>query len=222
MIVVLDLPDLSVAVAAAIGEPARGRMLHALMDGRALTATELAVEARVATSTASSHLARLERAGLIAQRAQGRHRYYRLASTSVAELLERLMGFAAEHGGLRTGPREPRLRRARICYDHLAGERGVALLERMRARNFVAELQLTVDGERWLGGLGIDAAALRGKPRPLIRSCLDWSERRDHLAGAVGAALLTRLLELRWARREPLGRALALSPRGEAFLTDLQ
>jgi DNA-binding transcriptional ArsR family regulator len=213
-------------IAAAIGEPARARMLHALMGGRALTATELAVEAGVATSTASSHLNKLQRTGLIMLRAQGRHRYFELAAGSIAELLERLMGVAMERRAVRTGPRDPRLRRARVCYDHLAGEQGVVLLERMRAHRLLAgdtgALQLTGPGERWLGALGIDSGALRRKPRPLLRTCLDWSERRDHLAGAVGAAILARLLELRWARRDPVGRALVLSSRGETFLSDLQ
>jgi DNA-binding transcriptional ArsR family regulator len=218
-------PDIS-AIAAAIGEPARERMLQALMDGRALTATELAVEAGVAASTASSHVARLERAGLVTRTVQGRHRYFRIATGTIAELLEGMMGIAAGRRTVRTGPRDEALRRARVCYDHLAGERAIVLLERLRERRLVRGdggfLELTADGESWLGSIGIDLDALRGKRRPLVRSCLDWSERRDHLAGAVGAAVLDRLLALRLATRDPVGRALAISSRGEAFLSTLQ
>ena len=214
------------AIAAAIGEPAREKMLQVLMDGRALTATELALEAGVAPSTASSHLARLQRAGLISRTAQGRHRYFRIATGEVAALLESLMGLATSRGAVRTGPRGAALRRARVCYDHLAGARGVELLERMRERRLIrsdrGSLDLTDDGERWLGALGVDLAALRKGRRPLVRACLDWSERRDHLAGAVGAAILARLLELRLVRRETIGRALAVSAAGEKLLSSLQ
>jgi DNA-binding transcriptional ArsR family regulator len=114
-----DRPDIT-AIAAVIGEPARGKMLNALMDGRALTATELALEAGVTPSTASSHLAQLRRAGLISVAAQGRHRYFRIATSSMAALLERLMGIAAASAPMRSGPRDATLRRARVCYDHLA------------------------------------------------------------------------------------------------------
>jgi DNA-binding transcriptional ArsR family regulator len=219
-----DEPDITV-IGAAMAEPARAKMLSALMDGRALTATELALEAEVTPSTASSHLAKLRRAGLVTLAAQGRHRYFRIASSPIATLLESLMGIAATSARLRPGPRDEALRRARVCYDHLAGAHGVTLLERMRARRLVrgdgGALEVTAAGEAWLGELGIDVATLRQRSRPLVRACLDWSERRDHLAGAVGAALLARLFELRLARREAPGRALAISPRGEAFLVSL-
>jgi DNA-binding transcriptional ArsR family regulator len=218
-------PDIS-AITSAIAEPARARMLAALMDGRALTATELALEAGVAPSTASSHLGRLQQAGLIRLTAQGRHRYFRIATSEVAALLESLMGLAARGAPRRSGPRDEALRRARVCYDHLAGERGVGLLERMRERRLLRGdgglLELTADGETWLAALGIDLGALRRTPRPLLRSCLDWSERRDHLAGALGAALLARLFDLRLVKRDPLGRAVSISARGEALLTRLE
>jgi DNA-binding transcriptional ArsR family regulator len=220
-----DPPDITV-LTSAMGEPARARMLTALMDGRALTATELAVEAGVTPSTASSHLAKLRRVGLIALAAQGRHRYFRIATSAIASVLESLMGLAAEQVRPRTAPRDPALRHARVCYDHLAGERGVALLERMRERHFLrgdgGSLEVTPAGEAWLRELGIDVAELARRPRPLVRSCLDWSERRDHLAGAVGAAILTRLLELRLVRRDPLGRAVTIATRGETFLSSLE
>ena len=219
-----DRPDVS-ALAAAIGEPARAKMLAALMDGRALTATELSLEAGVTPSTASSHLGQLERAGLVAVAAQGRHRYFRIAGAEIAALLEQLMGVAAATSP-RCGPRDPLLRYARVCYDHLAGGRAVQLLVRLQARGLVRDLDGTLvlggDGEAWLARLGIDAGELRRTRRPLLRACLDWSERRDHLAGAVAAALLGRLLELRLVERAPAGRALAISPRGERFLETLE
>jgi DNA-binding transcriptional ArsR family regulator len=219
-----DQPNIS-AVAAAIGDPARGQMLAALMDGRARTATELALEAGVAPSTASSHLAKLQQAGLVTRRAQGRHRYFQIATSEVASLLESLACVAVAGRPIRSGPRDEALRRARVCYDHLAGEKGVALLDRMHARQLLrgdgGSLELTVAGETWMSALGIDVDALRRRPRPLVRACLDWSERRDHLAGAAGAAILARLFELRLLSRDPLGRAISLSRRGEAFLATL-
>jgi DNA-binding transcriptional ArsR family regulator len=208
-------PDVA-TVAALLGDAARARMLTALMSGRALTATELALEGDVAPSTASSHLAKLEAAGLVAQARQGRHRYFRLASAEVAAALEGLMTIAARdektsRGAARAPRRRPAdesLRRARVCYDHLAGEAGVALLTALRARRYVRAsgeaLSLTAEGAAWATSLGIDVAALRGRRRPLCRSCLDWSERRFHLAGGLGAALLERLLAL--AARSPWRR----------------
>jgi DNA-binding transcriptional ArsR family regulator len=218
-------PDIT-EIASAIAERARGKMLNALMDGRALTATELALEAGVAPSTASSHLAKLQKAGVISLTAQGRHRYFRIATTEMAALLESLMGMVAAGAPVRTGPRDEGLRRARVCYDHLAGELGVGLLERMRERRLVRGdgefLELTVPGETWVAGFGIDLEGLRRNARPLVRSCLDWSERRSHLAGAVGAAILARLVELRFARRDSISRAVSISGRGEAFLKSLE
>ena len=200
------------ALAALLGEPARARMLTALMSGVALTATELALEAEVAPSTASLHLAKLVEARVLSIEKQGRHRYFRLADDEVAEMLESLIGFATRRAApVRTGPADPSLRAARVCYDHLAGERGVWLLERMRARRLLL-------GRERLGLLGIDVGALAQARRPLCRPCLDWSERRHHLGGAVGAALLQRLLALRWARREPASRVLTFSAAGEQAL----
>jgi DNA-binding transcriptional ArsR family regulator len=215
------------AIGALIGDPARARMLSALMDGRALTATELGLDAGVAPSTASSHLARLTRGGLVVAARQGRHRYFRIADREIAEMLEGLMSLASGRGRpRRTGPSDVELRRARVCYDHLAGEYGVRLFESLRRRRLVDEgrdgdLRLTRSGEKWAGTLGLDVSALRAQRRPLLRTCLDWSERRFHLAGAFGAALLERLLALRYVRRDPVGRALTLSPRGSDFFAAL-
>lgn len=220
------MADSVLSIAAVAGEPARASMLAALMGGKALTATELALEAGVAPSTASSHLARLERAGLIEIAQQGRHRYFRLAGADVADILERLMGLAPQTSeGVRTGPSNPELRNLRVCYDHLAGERAVALLDGLRKRRRIVErdgsLLVSRDGEALLRDLGIDFEALRRTRRPLCRPCLDWSERRHHLGGALGAAILDRLLARRWARREPDSRVVILSPEGERRLQAL-
>lgn len=221
-----DRPDLS-ATAAVLADPTRSRMLNALMDGRALTATELALEGDVVPSTASSHLAKLADAGLIAITKQGRHRYFRIATPEVAAMLESFTSFAVQSGRVpvRTGPRDDGMRRARVCYDHLAGEAGVTLYASMRARRFVREahdtVALTTSGEKWLGDFGVDLHALRARRRPLCRTCLDWSERRSHLAGAVGSAILDRLFALRWARREVGSRAITFTHRGEEFLEKL-
>jgi hypothetical protein len=198
------------------------------MEGRALTATEQALECGVAPSTASSHLEKLAAAGLVAVARQGRHRYFRLAGPEVAAALESLMAIAPR-GGPSAAARRPRdlaLRRARVCYDHLAGEVAVELWARLRERRWVRaagdEIALTPAGEEGFRRLGIDLESLRARRRPLCRPCLDWSERRFHLAGALGAALLERLLARRLARREVGSRALVLSPRGAAFLDRLE
>jgi DNA-binding transcriptional ArsR family regulator len=202
-------PDISM-VAALVGDPARANMLTALMSGRALTATELAQEAGVTPQTASSHLAKLEAGGLIEPEKQGRHRYYRLTGPDVGHVLEGLAGLAARAGHMRvrTGPKDPALRRARICYDHLAGDLGVQMLDSLRQQRLVRQskdaIELTGDGRRFLAErLQIDADALAHPRRPLCKACLDWSERRHHLAGTVGAAIMKRFTELNWAARDP-------------------
>jgi DNA-binding transcriptional ArsR family regulator len=208
-------------VAALLGDTARAEMLTALMSDRALTATELAAIAGVTKQTASAHLSKLLDAGLVAVASQGRHRYFRLADRDVAQLLEQLMGVAFRSGAvrLRSSPREPALRHARVCYDHLAGELGVQLfeaLERQRLlRRRADSLELTPAGERLCAEFGIDVAALAAQRRPLVRPCLDWSARRHHLAGSVGAALLERCMRLGWLRRRKDSRVLAFSAAGE-------
>ncbi|MGZ3184310.1 MAG: ArsR/SmtB family transcription factor [Telluria sp.] len=218
-----DGPNI-VNIAALIGDHARAEVLTVLMSGMALTATELADAAGVTRQTISAHLARLVDAGLLAVEAQGRHRYFRLAGPDVAELLESLMNVAFRSGAVRvrTSPREPALRRARVCYDHLAGELGVELYEQLAARGaFAVDGQgicLTVLGRQMVRELGIDADDLvRGK-RPVCRTCLDWSERRHHLAGALGAALLAHFLAQGWARREEGSRVVRFTGQGEARL----
>ena len=221
-----DGPNI-VGIAALIGDHARAEVLTALLADRALTATELADVAGVTKQTISAHLAKLRDAGLIAMTSQGRHRYFRLADADVAHLLESLMGVAFRTGALRlrASPREPALRKSRICYDHLAGELGVLVHENLlRRRALVTRadgLGLTATGRQLFSTLGIDAGALATTRRTFCRACLDWSERRHHLAGALGAALLARIFELGWAKRDRDSRVIAFSAPGETALREL-
>jgi hypothetical protein len=196
-------------------------VLTALMADRALTATELAGIAGVTKQTISAHLAKLLDAGLIAVEHQGRHRYFRLADRDVAHLIESLMGVAFRTGAVRAvaSPREPALRKARVCYDHLAGEFGVRIYENLLERRALVQggdgLVLTDAGERLFGALRIDTAALAAQKRAFCRACLDWSERRHHLAGALGAALLARFVDLGWAKRARDSRVVTVTTSGE-------
>lgn len=213
-------------VAGLFGDPARAEVLTALMADRALTATELSSLAGVTKQTMSAHLSKLLAAGLLAVDQQGRHRYYRLAGEYVAELLESMMGVAYRTGSLRliSSPRDPALRKARICYDHLAGERGVMVYDallRIKAFEPGPEgLVLSEHGVEWFERLGVDTEAAAAKRRAFCRLCLDWSERRQHLAGALGAAFLARICELGWVKRRANSRVILYSAKGErAFLS---
>jgi DNA-binding transcriptional ArsR family regulator len=214
-------PEIS-ALAALIGDPARARMLEALMSGHALTAGELSREAGVTAQTASAHLTKLTDFGLLLVEVQGRHRYFRLAGPTVAAALESMMGLAARVGRMRTrpGPRDAAMRFARVCYDHLAGEMGVKLHDALVQRGDIVAtpegLGLSAQGWARFAADGVDVDPPPGSRRPLCRACLDWSERRPHLAGALGAALLQRVLSAGWARRDAESRALHFSPRGLA------
>jgi len=216
-------PDIS-RIAALIGNPANANMLMALMAGPALTATELAQEAGVMPSTVSGHLAKLEKAGLVETARQGRHRYFRLADPDVALALEGLMPVAARAGlmRVRTGPRDPELRRARSCYDHLAGHLAVTMFERFIERRLLTrkgdDLRMTADGRRFFAKGGIDVEALERSRRAPCRCCLDWSERKYHLGGTLGAAILDRIVEQGWAVREAKTRIVRFSPGGERKL----
>jgi len=220
-----DGPNI-VGIAALIGDHTRADILTALLAGQALTATELAGLAGVTKQTISAHVAKLLDARLIAVDRQGRHRYFRLADRDVADLLESLMGVAYRTGAvrLRSSPREPALRRARVCYDHLAGEIGVLVHESLERRRILRSggdgLVLTEPGRRLCREIGIDLDALARLRRPLCRTCLDWSVRRHHLAGALGAALLSRYFELGWARREKGSRVVTFSIAGERALRE--
>lgn len=214
-------------IAALIGEPARTAMLLALMDGRALTAHELARCGAVAPPTASRHLAQLVEAGLLAVQVQGRHRYHRLASAEVARAIEALMQVGAPAAGRppATGPRDESLRLARRCYDHLAGRLAVAITEhllRERALEFDGDAALPLPRlPALLAGLGIDEALLAAPARRVLcRPCLDWSERRAHAAGRLGALLCSHCVEQGWLRRRADSRALQLTPRGTLALRD--
>lgn len=217
-------PDISL-VAALIGDPARANMLTALMSGKALTATELAREAGVTAQTASSHLAKLADGHLVAMRKQGRHKYFSLATEPVAQLLENLMGVASEAGHLRTrtGPKDEALRKARVCYNHLAGDMGTRMFESLLAHGHLAigprGIDLSPSGEALVERLGVDLGSLRAKRAPLCRECLDWSERRSHLAGSLGRALLASFEAMGWAKRDQNSRIVRFSSTGEeAFL----
>lgn len=219
-------PDIA-RVAALLGDPARANMLTALMGGKALTATELAQEAGVTPQTASSHLAKLEAGQIVIPRKQGRHRYFTLSGPDIVEALEVMMGIANRvgHNRVRTGPKDPELRRARVCYDHLAGDMGVALFDGLSKRKLIKTdlngVALTDAGVDFANGFGIDLAALRQNRRPLCRECLDWSARQSHLAGSFGAALLDRFYDLGWARRMTESRIVQFSPKGEKAFREL-
>jgi len=210
---------------ALIGDPARANMLVALLDGRALTAGELARAAGITPQTASGHLARLTEAGLLALEKQGRHRYHRLASSDVAQMIEGMMAVAgaldAQRRPVVVGPRDKALRRARTCYDHLAGEVAVAIADRLSERGHV-ELSpdgaaLTDAGAQFLAGIGI-ALPAPGRHTVFCRPCLDWSERRPHLAGVVGAALYKGCVAQGWLRPVEGSRAVTVTRAGEAGL----
>jgi DNA-binding transcriptional ArsR family regulator len=208
-------------IAALAGEPARANMLCALLDGRAMTATELAYAARVTPQTASAHLAKLTAAGLISATASGRHRYFRLASPKVVQMLESIVTVAVDNRPrYRPLSREAAaLRDARVCYDHLAGVLGVRIAEAMTRRGYLVLEdeggRVTDSGQHFLRGLGIDLYVAGKGRRHLCRSCLDWTERRPHIGGAIGAALATRWLELGWVRRAKDSRAVTVTPIGE-------
>jgi DNA-binding transcriptional ArsR family regulator len=221
-------------VAALAGDPARAGMLHALMDGRALTASELAHVAGITPQTASGHLARMAAVGLLAVEKQGRHRYHRLASPTVARMMESIMLVASQLQPARpplvVGPRDAALRAARTCYDHLAGRLGVALADAMVVAGHVElaeDVGLVTDpGIELFGRIGIDVDAFlstrRGKhsARILCRPCLDWSERRPHLAGAVGAVLCTHSFTKGWIRHIDGTRAVTITPKGQRIFRE--
>ncbi|MCB1507624.1 MAG: winged helix-turn-helix transcriptional regulator [Hyphomicrobiaceae bacterium] len=217
----MEGPDIA-RIAALIGDPARANMLAALMSGRALTASELAREAGVTAQTASSHLAKLHAGGLVGTRKQGRHKYFSLATDEVAHLLENLMGIAAGAGHLRTrtGPKDQALRKARVCYSHLAGDLGTQLYDGLMRQGALhldgSGMGLSDAGETLMRRFGIDLDALKSRRAPLCRECLDWSERRSHLAGSLGRALLSRFEAVGWARRDAASRAVLFSAEGEA------
>lgn len=220
-----DAPSF-VEIGALLGDQARASILNRLMNGEALTASELASEASITKQTASAHLARLVEAGLLIVQSQGRHRYFQLAAPDVAAMLEAIMGVAQRTRGKRRlpGPKDPALRRARRCYDHLAGELAVeaydafvgrGLIKLSRGRNTADTLALTREGTEFFLARGFDLEAFTKVRRPICRPCLDWSVRRHHLAGSLGQALLQHCLKKRWARNAEDTRVIKFSQPGE-------
>lgn len=215
-------------VAGLLGEPARTRILTALLTGRALTAKELAYFAGVTPATASSHLSRLVAGHLLVMEKQGRCHYYRLQSAEVAHAIEGLMTLAPipSNGWPPHHRVEPPLREARMCYDHMAGRLGVAVCDMLLRRRFVVLVdgggEITPAGERFLAGLGVDLTKARGAKRHYCRGCLDWTERRPHLSGAVGAALAAAFIDHGWIARVPDSRALTVTKEGRRKLAELK
>ncbi|MDB5494172.1 MAG: transcriptional regulator, ArsR family [Phenylobacterium sp.] len=214
--------DANIATPAAlIGDPARAAMLQALLDGRAMPATQLARAAGVTPQSASNHLGKLAEGGLVSVTRQGRHRYYRLAGPQVAQALEALSLLTPPPKPLDPplSPKARRLREARTCYDHLAGRLGVALADAVERQGLLEvdgpeRYRLTAAGERRLETLGVDLAGIKANPRGSLRPCIDWTERRRHLAGPIAARLLARLFALGWIERGGEGRAALLTPAG--------
>ena len=214
-------------LAAVFADRSRASMCVALLDGRAWTAGELARYAGVARSTATEHLNLLVTAGILAEERQGRHRYLRLAGTGIAELIETLASHtpppAERRHTLRTATTQAALARARTCYDHLAGALGVAITDAMTTKGMLSRdggWTLTSTGLAWLREVGVDTEALRRARRPMVRDCLDWTERRPHLAGATGAAVCGRFFDAGWIERIGSDRAIRLTATGDTALRD--
>jgi len=216
-------------VAALMGDPARAAMLQLLMDGRAHTASELALNSGITAQTASGHLSRMVEANLLAARAQGRNRFYRLASTDVAHAIESLMALAGKRAepASRTAAwrRDPDLRFCRTCYDHLAGQIGIAVTDSLTRHGHLEpkgthDWTLTGTGELFCQRLGVDlVGARKAGTRHFARQCLDWSERRPHISGALGAAIADTFFKKGWAERLRRGRTVRLTDSGRRALT---
>jgi DNA-binding transcriptional ArsR family regulator len=207
-------------IAALVGDPTRATMLSALLDGRALTASELALAARITPQTASTHLAKLTEAGLLSAVRDGRHRHFRLASPRVEDMIDGIVAVALEKRPRQRAlsPEARALEAARICYDHLAGRLSVDLTDALVARDYVVlddeAAEITTAGVRFFKGLGIELPAQRSARRRFCRLCLDWTERRPHIAGAVGAAIARRYFDLGWLTRVRRSQAVLVTPSG--------
>jgi DNA-binding transcriptional ArsR family regulator len=208
-------------IAALVSDPARATMLTALLDGRALTASELAYAARITPQTASTHLAKLTEAGLLTALREGRHRYFRLASLKIFEMLDAIMAVAVENRPrFRPLSRQAReLSDARICYDHLAGRLSVEIADFFTAHEYIVlsdgAAEITPAGTRFLDEFGIDLSSLNSTGREFCRLCLDWTERRPHIAGALGAALTKRCFDLGWIEQIKHSGAVIVTPPGQ-------
>lgn len=219
-------PELA-EVAHLIGDASRATMLLHLLDGRILPASELARRAHITAQTASAHLSKLVQGGLIVMEPHGRHRYYRLAGAHVAEVLENLINIApmVPTRSLRESDQARAIRYARTCYDHLAGLLGVKLSQAMLEKGILEsqdqDFILTSTGQDFFERLGLDMVKLHRSKRPLVRPCLDWSERRYHVAGALGSAIAEHALTNHWVKRMPSSRALTITPEGHAAFYEL-
>ncbi|TWO71586.1 winged helix-turn-helix transcriptional regulator [Caenimonas sedimenti] len=219
-------PDLA-RIAATVGDPRRIQMLSLLMEGRALTAKELALGAGIEPATATSHLKRLLEDGLLESTAQGRHKYFRFATEHVAQLVESLMRVAPRRKAAPAATLEP-VQQARYCYDHLAGSLGTGLFTLLLRKHWLEDdgvdpkqLVVTVRGAKALDNLGIDVASAKARRRQFACRCLDWSERRDHLGGALGSALAEHLQSQRWIERRKHSRVVTVTPAGRRELKSL-
>ncbi len=220
-------PDIA-RIAATIGDASRIRMLVLLMEGRALTAKELALGAGIEPGTATSHLKRLVDDGLLESTSQGRHKYFRFASQQVAQLVESLMRVAPQRKTQPAAARDEPIRRARFCYDHLAGSLGTGLLAMLLRKKWLTgdptapgQLLVTPAGEKSLRAFKLDLQELRGKRRQFACTCLDWSERKDHLGGALGAALASHFTQQGWITRKKHSRLVQISADGAASFSRL-
>lgn len=215
------------AIAALIGEPARATMLWSLLDGRAYTAGELALMAGISPQSASNHLNKLIDADLLKMEKQGKHRYYRFAKTEVATAMEAISRLIPGKWQMPRGRhfKNGDIQYARTCYDHLAGKIAVDLTQGLLKQKIIQlkedEYRVTTKGRDWFESIGVDMAAIKQQKRFFARPCLDWTERKHHLAGALGAAMLQQMLVLNWVRRKANARTVILTAKGEKALSDL-
>lgn len=213
-------PNISI-LAALIADTARSRMLLALMGGQALTATELALEANITAQTASSHLHKLLEGGILVVRKQGRHKYFQIKHHEIAELIEKLLQLTPQTktSSVFTGPQDQALRVSRVCYDHLAGELGVKLYDSLVREGLIIDnyelTHLTEDGLKFFQKLGLNLDLLKKSKRPICKSCLDWSERRNHMAGALGQWILEDIFNKGWAVKERDSRVITFSEKSK-------
>jgi len=209
-------------IASLIGEPVRAKILWTLMDGRAYTARELAIGVETTPQNLSMHLSKLLRAGLLSVEAQGRHRYYTFSRAEVADAIEAMANLVPAEEVVRKDMDAEPISYCRTCYDHLAGKVGVAIMEALLRQKLIVyrdkEMDVTSRGVEWFAELGIDCGEVRQQRRAFAKACLDWTERRHHLAGSLGAALLEKMLEAHWLRRTDRSRAVVLTARGRQAL----
>ena len=216
-----------ITISSLLGEQARAKMLWSLLDGRAYTATELAHEADISPTSASNHLSKLLDADLLKVEVQGKHRYYSFSKPEVAYVVESMAGLAIPHGKKITGNQKELsgIKFCRTCYDHLAGYIGVQVADAMELKNLIkkspGQYTVTDKGWKWIDNFGITKDEVLIKRRPLARQCLDWSERKPHVAGLLGAVLLKKMLERKWFRPIQFSRELTITVKGKKELYDL-